>query len=108
MNKLKLTDKLEGYRSRNQANHKWLAKRKEPVVFHFDVCNLLRRTCYICESSHQRKMFHRKRKKFIKPPYPFIIVEMLRINRRQLCLCSSCFELANNNALELNQITKLR
>jgi len=87
---------------------KWLTKIKEPVVVTYDVRNFLRRTCYICDSSHQRKMFHRKRKKFIKPPVPHIVSEMLRINRRQICLCSACFELANNNALELNQITKLR
>jgi group II intron reverse transcriptase/maturase len=87
---------------------KWLAKIKEPIVVSYDSRNFLRRTCYICDSSHQRKMFHRRRKKLIKKPYPHIITEMLRINRRQLCLCSSCFELANNNALELNQITKLR
>jgi len=86
----------------------WLAKIKEPIVCNYDVRNLLRRACYICDSSHQRKMFHRRRKKFIKPPYPHIITEMLRINRRQLCLCSSCFERANNNGFELNQITKLR
>jgi len=85
---------------------KWLAKIKEPIVFIYDERNLLRRKCYICDSSHQRKMFHRRRKKFIKPPYPHIITEMLRINRRQLCLCSSCFDKANNNVLELNQITK--
>ena len=87
---------------------KWLAKIKEPIVFKYDVRNLLRRTCYICDSSHELKMFHRRRKKFIKLPYPFIIVEMLRINRRQLCLCASCFERVNNNGFELNQITKLR
>ena len=86
----------------------WFAKIKEPIVFKYDERNLLRRTCYICDSSHQRKMFHRRRKKLIKRPYPHIISEILRINRRQLCLCSSCFEKANNNALELNQITKLR
>ena len=87
---------------------KWLTKIKEPIAVIYDVRNFLRRTCYICDSSHQRKMFHRRRKKFIKPPIPFIVREMLRINRRQVCLCSICFELANNNAFELNQITKLR
>jgi hypothetical protein len=88
--------------------HNWLAKIKEPIVFKIDVRNLLRRACYICESSHQCKMFHRRRKKLIKPPFPHIITEMLRINRRQLCLCSDCFDKANNNVFELNQITKLR
>ena len=85
---------------------KWLTKIKEPIVVSYDERNLLRRTCYICDGSHQRKMFHRRRKKFIRPPVPHIITEMLRINRRQICLCSGCFELADNNALELNQITK--
>lgn len=86
----------------------WLTKIKEPVVVKYDVRNFLRRTCYICDGSHQRKMFHRRRKMLIKPPIPHIVREMLRINRRQICLCSACFELANNNALEFNQITKLR
>jgi group II intron reverse transcriptase/maturase len=87
---------------------KWLIKIKEAVGAVYDVRNFLRRTCYICESSRQRKMFHRRRKKFIKPPIPFIIREMIRINRRQICLCGDCFGLVSNNALELNQITKLR
>ena len=86
---------------------KWLTKIKESVVVIYDVRNFLRRPCYICDGSHLRKMFHRRRKKFIKPPIPFIIREMLRINRRQICLCYGCFELLNNNALEFNQITKL-
>jgi len=87
---------------------KWLTKIKESIVATYDVRNFLRRPCYICDGSHKRKMFHRRRKKFIMSPTPHIIKEMLRINRRQICLCSVCFELANNNLLELNQITKLR
>ena len=86
----------------------WLTKIKELIVVKYDVRNFLRRTCYICDGSHQRKMFHRRRKKLIKPPIPHIVKEMLRINRRQICLCSVCFELASDNVLEFNQITKLR
>ena len=86
----------------------WLTKIKEPIVVKYDVRNFLRRPCYICDGTHQRKMFHRRRKKFIKPPILHIVKEMLRINRRQICLCSACFELAGNNVLEFNQITKLR
>jgi group II intron reverse transcriptase/maturase len=86
----------------------WLTKIKEPIVVKYDVRNFLRRPCYICGGTHQRKMFHRRRKKLIKPPILHIVKEMLRINRRQICLCSACFELASNNVLEFNQITKLR
>jgi len=94
---------------RNKAFFKdWILKIKEPIEFIYKAINLLARKCYLCGSTQQRKLFHRKRKSLIKKPYSHIVKEMLRINRRQLCLCATCFTKVENNELEYNQITKSR
>lgn len=85
---------------------KLLYKLKEPIQYKYDDTNPLARNCYICGNPHNHYMFHRKKISSIKPPYTPIIKEMIRINRRQLCLCQDCFCKVSNNQLEQNQITK--
>ena len=82
----------------------WMIKLKEHVVISYDVRNPLAKTCYVCESSQDRKMFHRKKKGLLKKPYSLIELVMLRINRRQICLCATCFTQVSNGELECNQI----
>jgi group II intron reverse transcriptase/maturase len=82
----------------------WILKLKEHAVVAYDTRNPLASNCYICESSHNRKMFHRKRKSLLKTPYSLIELVMLRINRRQICLCGTCFTKVSNGELECNQI----
>lgn len=84
----------------------WLNKIKEPIKYKYKDNNPLLRNCYICGTPHQHAMFHRKKVSLIKPPYTHIFKEMLRINRRQICLCKECFRKAENNLFEFNQITK--
>lgn len=83
----------------------WIFKLKEHVVVKYDTRNPLAKNCYICDESHNRKMFHRKRKALLKTPHLHIIKEMLRINRRQICLCETCFTQVTNNELEYNQLS---
>jgi group II intron reverse transcriptase/maturase len=83
----------------------WLRRLKEHVIVKYDSRNPLAKKCYVCDESQNRKMFHRRRKGLIKTPYPHIIKEMLRINRRQICLCGACFTQVTNNELEYNQIS---
>ena len=63
--------------------------------------------CYICDVSHNSKMFHRQKVSLLNVPYSHIVKEMVRINRRQLCLFPSCFTQVSNNELEYNQISKI-
>ena len=83
----------------------WNIKLKEHVKITYDTRNPLKRLCYICESSQNRKMFHRRKKSLIKKPYSLIVTVMIRINRRQICLCEECFTQVTNNELECNQIS---
>lgn len=83
MSHQKLLTKLEGFRSRNSQNH-----------------------CYICGNPHQHIMFHGKNISLLHMPYSNIIKDMIRINRRQICLCQECFTKVSQNLLEYNQITK--
>ena len=84
---------------------RWIVKLKEHVVASYDTRNPLAKTCYICDGSHNRKMFHRKKKSLLKSPWSLIETVMVHINRRQLCLCSTCFTQVSNNELECNQIS---
>ena len=84
----------------------WLTKIKQPIEFTYDCRNLLNRNCYICGNPQYSMMFHRKRKGLLHLPYTNIIKEMLRINRRQVCLCVHCFDKAEYNLLQFNQITR--
>lgn len=86
----------------------WIFKLKEPVEVTYKDRNPLKAKCYICAETQNRRMFHRKRKSLIPKPYLHIEKEMIRINRRQVCLCATCFKQVANNELEYNQITKLR
>ncbi|MGL4374384.1 MAG: reverse transcriptase domain-containing protein [Turicibacter sp.] len=86
----------------------WLQKLKEPIEYIDNKKNPLSKKCYVCGDPQQTKMYHRRRKSLINQPYPHIIKEMIRINRRQICLCPTCFKQVENNQLEYNQITKLR
>lgn len=86
----------------------WIQKLKEPIEYIDHKQNPLTKTCYLCGNPHQNKMFHRRRKSLIQQPYPHIVKEMLRINRRQICLCTTCFKQVESNQLEYNQITKQR
>ena len=91
--------------SRNKDFFKnWIIKLKEHVVITYDTRNPLKKPCYVCDSSQNRKMFHRRKKSLIKQPIPLIVTVMLKINRRQICLCDSCFSQVTNNELECNQI----
>ena len=81
-------------------------KIKQPIKIKYDCRNLLERTCYICGIPHHNMMFHRKRKSLLTLPYSNIIKEMIRINRRQVCLCVHCFDKVEYNQLEYNQITR--
>jgi hypothetical protein len=83
----------------------WIIKIKEHVVPKYDTRNFLARPCYICDDTVNRKMYHRKKKSSLKTPHLHIIKEMLRINRRQICLCGSCFMQVTNNELEYNQLS---
>ena len=83
----------------------WIFKLKEHVVINYDTRNPLAKPCYICDSSHLRKMFHRKKKSLLNKPWSLIETVMVKINRRQLCLCSTCFSQVSNNELECNQIS---
>lgn len=85
----------------------WIFKLKEHVVVSYDTRNPLAKSCYICDSSLDLKMFHRKKKSLLKSHVLHIVKEMLRINRRQLCLCSTCFVQVSNNELEFNQLSNL-
>ena len=82
----------------------WILKLKEHTIVSYDTRNPLAKNCYICESSQDRKMFHRKRKSLLKMPYSLIELVMVRINRRQICLCGTCFKQVSNGELECNQI----
>jgi len=64
----------------------WILKLKEHVVITYDTRNPLAKKCYVCESSHDRKMFHHTQKGLLKTPWSFIETIMIKINRRQLCL----------------------
>ena len=83
----------------------WIFKLKEHAVITYDARNPLKKPCYLCDSSQNRKMFHRRKKSLIKQPIPLIVIVMLRINRRQICLCDTCFSQVTNNELECNQIS---
>ena len=85
----------------------WIVKLKEHVVVKYDTRNPLANPCYVCKSLLDRKMFHRKKKSLLKAPFSHMVKEMLRINRRQVCLCGTCFTQVSNNELEFNQISKL-
>ena len=85
----------------------WIFKLKEHVVASYDTKNPLARNCYICDESHNSMMFHRQRVSLLKHPYSHIVKEMVRISRRQVCLCPTCFTQVTNNELEYNQISKI-
>lgn len=85
---------------------RWLTKIKKPIEYKYRDNNPLQRNCYICGTPHFHAMFHRKKISLIKSPYTHIVKEMVRINRRQICLCKECFNKADNNLFEFNQITK--
>ena len=86
----------------------WLSKIKKPIDYKYNVTNPLSRNCYICGNPQNHKMFHRQRKKILKPPYTHIVRFMLTINRRQICVCSQCFDKLSNQELEYNQISHYR
>lgn len=85
---------------------RWLNKIKQTLEYNYKDNNPLKQNCYICGTPHHHAMFHRKKVSLLKEPYPHIIKEMIRINRRQICLCTKCFDKVSNNLLEYNQITK--
>lgn len=85
----------------------WLQKLKEPIEYIDKKQNPLSKKCYVCGEPQESKMFHRRRKSLLQLPYPHIVKEMLRINRRQICLCPTCFKQVETNQLEYNQITKI-
>lgn len=84
----------------------WLNKIKQTVIYKYKDTNPLRRKCYICGNPQKHVMYHRKKISLLQMPYSPIIKEMIRINRRQICLCEECFQKVTNNLLEFNQITK--
>lgn len=84
----------------------WLNKIKQTVEYKYKDSNPLKRNCYICGNPHQHIMFHRKKISLLHMPYSNIIKEMIRINRRQICLCQECFTKVSQNLLEYNQIIK--
>ena len=84
----------------------WLNKIKQNVEYRYRDTNPLNRNCYICGNPQQHVMFHKKRISSLHMPYSHIIKEMIRINRRQICLCRECFIKVSQNFLEYNQITK--
>lgn len=86
----------------------WLTKIKKPIDHNYNTTNPLKKNCHICGSPQNHKMFHRKRKKLLKPPYTHITKYMLSINRRQICVCSNCFHKLDNQLLEYNQICHKR
>lgn len=86
----------------------WILKLKEPIKYTYKDINPLARPCHICGNPQEHMMYHRKKKSLLKKPYPHIVKEMLRVNRRQVCLCEACFQKVGNNELEYNQIHTIR
>lgn len=86
----------------------WLRKIKEPIIQNYKTSNPLAKKCHLCGNPLNHKMFHRKRKKLLKPPYTHIEHYLVHINRRQICVCSECFEKLSSNQLEYNQINQNR
>lgn len=86
----------------------WLRKIKEPITQNYSTTNPLAKKCHVCGNPLNHKMFHRKRKKLLKSPYTHIEHYMLEINRRQICVCSECFDKLSHNQLEYNQINQNR
>lgn len=84
----------------------WLSKIKQDVEYRYRDTNPLKRNCYICGNPQHHVMFHRRRISSLHMPYSHIIKEMIRINRRQICLCRECFIKVSQNLLEYNQIAK--
>ncbi len=84
----------------------WLSKIKQDVEYRYRDTNPLKRNCYICGNPQHHVRFHRKKISLLRMPYSNIIKEMIRINRRQICLCRECFIRVSQNLLEFNQITK--
>lgn len=71
----------------------WLIKIKTPITVEYKTRSPLIK-CYRCGTPNNLAMYHRKVKSRMKVPYPNVEKEMLRINRRQLCLCRDCFKKA--------------
>lgn len=86
----------------------WLQKIKEPIIQNYKTSNPLAKKCHLCGNPLNHKMFHRKRKKLLKSPYTHIEHYMVYINRRQICVCSDCFDKLSSNQLEYNQINQNR
>ncbi|MEG1733211.1 MAG: reverse transcriptase domain-containing protein [Longicatena sp.] len=86
----------------------WLHKIKEPLIQNYKTSNPMAKKCSICGNPQNQKMFHRKRKKLLKSPYTHIEHYMVSINRRQICVCSECFDKLSSNQLEYNQINQNR
>ena len=84
----------------------WLSKIKQNVEYKYRDTNPLKRNCYICGNPQHHVRFHRKKISLLRMPYSNIIKEMIRINRRQICLCRECFIKVSQNLLEFNQMTK--
>ena len=84
----------------------WLRRIKQDVEYRYRDTNPLKRNCYICGNPQHHVMFHRKKISLLRMPYSHIIKEMIRINRRQICLCRECFIKVSQNLLEYNQMTK--
>ncbi|HAX72010.1 MAG TPA: hypothetical protein DCY20_00650 [Firmicutes bacterium] len=98
----------KSFRRNKEFFNNWLQKLKEPIEYLDKKQNPLSKTCYLCGDPQQTKMYHRRRKSLLQLPYPHIVKEMIRINRRQICLCPTCFQQVEANQLEYNQITKQR
>ncbi|MEJ8737278.1 group II intron reverse transcriptase/maturase [Erysipelotrichaceae bacterium HCN-30851] len=106
---IKKTIKLALYRSFKKDKTffpQWLNKIKQDMEYKYRDTNPLKRKCYICGNLQQHVMFHRKKISLLHIPYSNIVKEMVRINRRQICLCTECFTKVSQNLLEFNQITK--
>ena len=99
--------KFRSFKRNKEFLKNWIFKLKEHIVTDYDIRNPLARNCYICDESQNSKMFHRQKVSLIKKPYSHIVKEMVRINRRQVCLCPTCFAQVSNNELEYNQISKI-
>jgi hypothetical protein len=86
----------------------WILKLKEPIKYTYKDTNPLARPCYLCGNPQLCKMYHRKKKSRLSLPYSNIEKELIRINRRQMCLCDTPFQKVENNEPKYNQIQSIR
>ena len=65
---------------------------KIPFAPRYNSQNPTKKPCTLCGSIEHIQMFHRKTISRLKSPYSEIVDYMVRINRRQIPVCSNCYK----------------